>query len=350
MEPAQGGISLAVRVPRDKGEATRRRLRDLGLLRLDLRPQPDGPWLLVPVIERAREAFLGLEFTTGSFEPQAPPPPRYQELAQVPEELRPLLPTSFDVVGHIVVVKLPPELEPHAAAVGQALLAAHKGARTALLDRGVQGRERVRQVEVIAGEPDTVAEHVEHGVRLRADLATCYLSPRLATEHARVAEQVQAGEVVLDLFAGVGPFAVLIAKQGRAQRVYAVDINPDAVRYLEENARLNKVHDKVRAVLADADAFAPQLAGQCDRVILNLPHTADQHWEAALQACKPRAVLHHHKILPRDGVDAHAREMAERAGRAGWDARVLATREVRLYSPSQSHVAFDVEVRRKPTA
>lgn len=342
-------ISLAVRVPKDKGEATRQRLRDLGVLRLDLKPSTEGPWLLLPVQDRARDAFLGLDLTTSEFEAQEAPPPRYQELAQVPDEVRALLPTSFDVVGHAIVLKLPGELRPHAAEVGRALLAAHRQARTVLADHGVQGVARVRQVEVIAGEPDTVVEHVEHGLRYRVDLATCYFSPRLATERLRTAEQVQAGEVVLDMFAGVGPFAILVAKQGKASRVYAVDINPDAVRFLEENARRNKVQDKVRPVLADGAAFAPSLAGQCDRVIMNLPHTASQHWEAALQACKPQAVVHLHAIAERDALPALAASLQTRARAAGWEAKVRAQREVRLYSPSQAHFALDVEVRRKPT-
>lgn len=343
-------ISLAVRVPKDKGEATRQRLRELGVLRLDLKPSAEGPWLLLPVQDRARDAFLGLDLTTAEFEAQEAPPPRYQELAQVPDEVRSLLPTSFDVVGHAIVLKLPGELRPHAAEVGRALLAAHKGARTVLADHGVQGVARVRQVEVIAGEPATVVEHVEHGLRYRVDLATCYFSPRLATERLRTAEQVQAGEVVFDMFAGVGPFAILVAKLGKASRVYAVDINPDAVRFLEENARRNKVQDKVRAVLADADAFAATLHGQCDRVIMNLPHSADRHWEAALQACKPKAMVHYHCIRERAAIPAHARDLAARASAAGFEAKVVQQREVRLYSPTQSHVALDVEVRRKPTA
>jgi tRNA (guanine37-N1)-methyltransferase len=342
-------ISPAVRVPREHGEAQRQRLRELGMLRLDLKPLVEGPYLLIPVEEAAREAFLGLEFTTASFEPQTAPPPRYQAQAEVPEALRSLLPSSFDVVGSIIVTKLPQELEPHAAAVGRALLAAHKPARTVLLDRGVRGRERVRRVEVIAGEPNTVAEHVEHGARFRVDLATCYFSPRLATERARVAALVERGEVVLDMFAGVGPFAILAARAGKLARVYAVDINPDAVQRVEENARLNKCEDKVRAVLADADAFAATLRGQCDRVIMNLPHSADEHWEQALGACKPRAVVHYHRILERSKVDAHATDLRARASRAGCDATLRLQREVRLYSPSQSHYALDFVVEAKPT-
>jgi tRNA (guanine37-N1)-methyltransferase len=148
----------------------------------------------------------------------------------------------------------------------------------------------------------------------------------------------------------VGPFAILIARAGKALRVYAVDANPDAVKLIEQNAALNKVQDKVRPVLADADAFAASLRGQCDRVIMNLPQSAEEHWETALAACKAQAVVHYHRILDKGSEAAHAAGLVERARRAGFEARVVLQREVRAYSPGSNHVAMDFEVRRMPTA
>lgn len=339
--------SLAVRAPRREGEAVRRRLLSEGLLRRDLRPRVAGDALLLPVKEEARGAGLGLDLATADFEPQQGAPPRYRELAQVPERLRPLLPTSFDVVGSIIVVKLPKDLERYAREVGAALLAAHKAARTVLLDRGVEGEERVRRVEPIAGEPTTVTEHVEYGLRFRVDLARAYFSPRLAGEHHRVAGLVEPGEVLLDLFAGVGPFAIHAARTGKPRLCHAVDANPDAARLLEDNVHLNRVADRVRVIVGDADEAARGLAGQCDRVVMNLPQSAHGHWEAALAACKPEATIHYHRILGPKEVEAHATMLAERARRAGFEARLAGRREVRAYSPGRGHWALDVALRRR---
>lgn len=344
MERAE--VSLAVRVPRERGEEVRQRLRGMGLLRPDLQPLQEGASLLLPVQAEARDALLGFPLTTAEFEAQQGKQAPYQELARLPPALKALLPSSFDVVGDIVVVRLPAELRPHAGEVGRALLEAHTGCRTVLLDEGVHGPERIRRVRPVAGQPRTRTLHREHGLVLEVDLAASYFSPRLATEHARVAEQVRQGEVVLDMFAGVGPFALLIAKLGKAQRVYAVDVNPDAVQAIEANARRNKLHDRVRAVLADADRFAQSVAGQCDRVVMNLPHSAEAHWEQALLACKPRAVVHYHRILERGQEDAHLAALQQRALQAGWQAQPRERRVVRDYSPTQHHVAFDVEVTR----
>jgi len=342
--PAEAQRSLAVRVPRAEGEAARQRLRAAGLLRDDLRPARDGEALLLPVRREALGQHLPGPVEEASFVPQAPLRPRYQELVQVPAPLRPLLPTSFDVVGDILVVKLADELLPHGPEIGRALLAAHPQARTVLLDEGVRGRDRVRRVRALAGEDRTTAEHLEYGIRLKVDLARAYFSPRLAGEHHRVAEQVQEGEVVLDLFAGVGPFAIHAARTGNPRRVVAVDINPAAVQLISENAARNGVAGKVEAVCAEASEAARTLAGACDRVIMNLPHGADAFWEAALQACKPQATVHYHRILEREAVEPHVQGLLARAAAAGWDAREQARRVVRAYSPAMDHVAVDFQV------
>src|SRR3989449_9303177 len=82
-------------------------------------------------------------------------------------------------------------------------------------DHGVKAERRVRSIEVIAGERRTTTVHTEHGLRYRVDLAQAYFSPRLASERQRIAGLVLEGEVVADPFAGVGPFAILIAKRCR---------------------------------------------------------------------------------------------------------------------------------------
>ena len=92
------------------------------------------------------------------------------------------------------------------------------------------------------------------------------------------------GETVVDLFAGVGPFSVLIGKRNPNSKVYAVDLNPDAVELLKVNVRVNKVENRVFPILADArEIAATKLKGVADRVIMNLPETAIDFVDAACQ-------------------------------------------------------------------
>ena len=78
----------------------------------------------------------------------------------------------------------------------------------------------------------------------KLDVKKVYFSPRLATERKRVADLVSDGEEILDMFAGVGPFPFVIAKE-KSVDITAVDINEVAIQYLNENIKINKVKEKL---------------------------------------------------------------------------------------------------------
>src|SRR5439155_9072497 len=256
----------ALRVPLQDGERARRALLDEGALRHDLKVRREGGEILFPMHDAMPR--LGFPVATASFEEVEEDVRSYHKLLDgLPDAARALLPSSFDVIGHVLLVKLPDELRAHEKAVADALLRANgPRVRTVALDEGVGGELRVRKLRVLAGDADTRTEHVEHGVRVRVDPATCYFSPRLATERMRVARLVRPGERVVDLMAGVAPFALVIAKHSEAARVDAVDLNEAAVAFARENVKLNKVEGRVFPERADARAWSRDHAGVADRV------------------------------------------------------------------------------------
>ena len=114
-----------------------------------------------------------------------------------------------------------------------------------------------------------------------------------------MASLVQEGETVVDLFAGVGPFSILIAKKNPKVKVYAVDLNPEAVELLKVNVRVNRVENRVFPILGDARQItSTKLKGVADRVIMNLPETAIDFVDAACQAIKPEGgVIHFYAFV-----------------------------------------------------
>ncbi len=338
--------SPGIRVPLESGEDVRKRLLDEGALRTDLKVKRDGDSLLMPITDAMHAG--GFPVVTATFEAQTAPPRSYHDhLDAIPAHLRSYAPSAFDVLGHVAIVKIPDELAAHKADVGNAILQALKNVRTVCADGGVTGPFRVRDLTVIAGDPVTLTEHREHGLRYRVDPARAYFSPRLGTERARVASLVAEGEHVVDLFAGVGPWAIMIAKEGRAARVDAVDLNPEAVDLLRVNIELNRLGDAVVAHLADAHAFArdPAHARSADRVIMNVPHSAADFLEDALILIRARGgTIHHHAILGEGEIDAHVADLAERARLVGREIRLARRRIVRAYSPQESHFALDLRV------
>jgi tRNA (guanine37-N1)-methyltransferase len=323
-------------VTRGEGESARKKLSEAGLLRADLCIKSDEKSVFIPVLVGAPTGFPESE---EEFELAALKIKSYKELADVPDALKELLPSSFDIVGDVAVFKLPAELAPHAEAIGRALLAANKNIKSAALDEGVEGDFRIRRIRVVAGRVETRTAHKEYGVSLAVDPAKVYFSPRLAGERWRVAQLVEPGEGVLDMFAGVGPFSILIAKKGRPKSVRAIDLNECAVEMLRENAQANKVH--VDAHLGDARKLAPKL-GPADRVIMNLPHSAHEFLPTAMQAAAPGAWLHIYQVVGKGSEEGRARELEALApGTTCWSWKV-----VHPYSPGSAVIVYDLRTAR----
>ncbi len=259
----------------------------------------------------------------------------WREHADVPGEVREHLPRGYDVVGDIVIVRIPEEATAYLDEIGQALIQAVPPAEVAAVDRGVEGDLRTRKLQVIAGPDRLTTLQKENGCRLRVDLANAYFSPRLAHERARIADQVQPSERVLDMYAGVGPYAVLIANQGA--RVLGIDANPHAVGLARENAELNKVTDRIQLVIADASQLVPALTQRFDRIVMNLPHTGADHLGQALSALGEEGRIHLGCILEMDNHEPQARSIAEEHGLV-----LEQIVHVRNYNPALGHYTLDL--------
>lgn len=331
--------SWCVVVPRGEGEAVRHALKERGLLQKHLRPAEDDGRLCIPTVGRVD---LGWASEEREFEATFTPIRSYKDVVRVPDELRPQLPTSFDVVGDIAVVKIPEPLLPHRAEIGRAMLAWNRTLRVVARDRGVSGVFRVRDLEIVAGEPRTTTICTEFGLRYQVDVARAYFSPRLGSERLRVASQVRPGEAVADPFAGVGPYAILIAKRRNPKKVIAADANPAAVELLRRNAAGNRA-ERVEVREGDARIVLRESA-PLDRIILDLPHSAMDFLPDALAALAPRGTVHVYAILEDSERTARVRAIRSAVRDAGRRVARLATHVVRAYAPTQHHVAFDVTV------
>ena len=209
------------------------------------------------------------------------------------EEIKSLY-SSFDIIGNIAIIKIPDQLLAKKHVIGNAILSNIKHVRTVYMQTSaVKDRYRIRNLECIAGIDDPITMYKEHGCLFKVNVKTSYFSPRLSTERLRIAEQVKDGETIVNMFAGVGTFSIIIAKMKRC-KVYSIDINPEAHRYALENIRLNKVQDRVIALLGDArDIIRDRLANVADRVLMPLPEEAREFIDDALLALKDEGVIHY---------------------------------------------------------
>ncbi|HJX02336.1 MAG TPA: class I SAM-dependent methyltransferase family protein [Candidatus Bathyarchaeia archaeon] len=297
--------SLGIRTQKINGEPIIRIANQLEIIDRDLEIHKDEDFIYVPVARQPTNAELdifqeqaaNIEVSTYAFKERTKHSVTLAELLRdrLPPHLITALPHSADIVGDIAVIEIPQELESHKALIGEAVLKAYKNVKTVLAKAGaVSGVYRLREFEVIAGENRTETLHKEYECQYYVDVAKAYFSPRLSYEHNRVASLVKEDETVVDLFAGVGPFAVLIGKTHKTIKVYAVDVNPDAVKFLKRNTRLNRVENKVYPILGDARQIVEQrLSGVADRVIMNLPEKAIEFMDVACKALKPEGGVIH---------------------------------------------------------
>ena len=331
----------AIVVPRGRAEEIRRTLQSQGLLLKHLRIGHEDGTILLPVRKRVEIGFPAkeAEFDEGFVAVRS-----YKDVIEVPPAMRRSLPSSFDVVGDIAVIKIPEELREHRRAIGEAIRRWNPRIGVVLEDRGVKGERRIREIDVIAGERRTTTTHTEHGLRYRVDLSQAYFSPRLASERKRIADLIEEGETVADPFAGVGPYSILISKFRRPRDVHASDANPTAVELLRENVATNRA-DRVTVHEGDARAVLRQVA-PVDRIILDLPHSAMEFLADAFQALGTHGTVHLYGILEA-AEEGEKREKIESAARAaGVRVKNLSLRHVRAYSPAKYHTAFDVTVAR----
>ncbi|MDH7477795.1 MAG: class I SAM-dependent methyltransferase family protein [Candidatus Bathyarchaeota archaeon] len=259
------------------------------------------------------------------------------------------LPRAIDFVGDIAIIEIPPELEAYKALVGEAILKAHENVQTVLAKAGaVSGTYRLREFSVIAGKPKTETIHKEYGCQYYVDLAKAYFSPRLSYEHNRVASIVKDGETVIDMFSGVGPFAILIAKNHENVKVYAIDVNPYAIEFLQKNIRLNRVEGKVHPILGDAKQVVEEkLLGMADHVIMNLPEKALEFVDVACKALKPKGgVIHFYTFVnSSDSLENMKLKLigaVEKCGRRM--EKVLFSRFVRATAPYEWQAVIDAKI------
>ncbi len=330
--------SLAVAVPKGNAEAVRKELVAQGVLRKGVAIARDGDTVYLPVTTATiRHATLEHEFRDAFM-----PIRSYKDVARVPQYLQGSLPTSFDVVGDIAIFKIPDDLHEYEAEISEAILRANAGVRVVAADEGVKGPMRVRQLRVLAGPDRTETVYREFGLSYAVDVAKAYFSPRLGSERMRVAQLVGPGEVVVDMFSGVGPYAILIAKRRQPAVVHAFDANPDAFRYLEENVRRNRA-DRVRPRLGDGIALLA-VVDPPHRIILDYPRGPDPAYSAALMRILPGGTIHYYAILESVEREDRERALVDAAESIGREAKITAMREVHGWSPTQSLFVFDVHV------
>ncbi|CAK8694078.1 unnamed protein product [Clavelina lepadiformis] len=225
-------------------------------------------------------------------------------------------PAGFSTIGHIVHLNLREHQLPFKKIIGQVFLDKVVNARTVVHKiQNIDNEYRNLEMEVLAGEDNFITRVVEYNRIFEFDFSKVFWNPRLSTEHHRITGIISKKEIVFDVCAGVGPFAIPLARKGC--RVFANDLNLASVKWLEHNATLNKTKMKISNL--DGRAFIQnelkkflmnKQASTTDKVhiLMNLPGIAVEFLDAfpnllPFQESLPSVVVHVYLFCQKDDQD-----------------------------------------------
>lgn len=219
---------------------------------------------------------------------------------------------SFDVIGDIVVIRIPEPILYKKYEIGKKVLENIKSAKSVFLQTSpVKGKYRIRKLELLNGIDNTITEYHEHGCRFKVDIRKVYFSPRLSTERLRIANKVENNETVTNMFAGVGTFSIIIARMNKNCEVYSIDSNSVANTFCLINTKLNKVQHRVMPLCGDAKYIITKiLACKSNRVLMPLPEKSKEFVDPAVSALKKEGGVIHYFAH----VKAHNKENAVQQG------------------------------------
>lgn len=328
---------LAARVPSAKAEALRKYLQRKGLLSSKYRVFSGGEFIYFPLQQRTGESSdaelrrFGAKLVRRRLELQHEK--RAHALAQ-----------GYELYGSIAVIECEPS---EARSISRSLLRANKNVKTVLRKGGaVSGRYRTRKFLFVAGARNYIADYMENGCTFRFDIRKVFFSTKLGYERKRISEMVKEGEKVLVMFAGVGPYAIEIAKSHRSCKVVAIEYNSAACACMRKNIALNKTAN-VTAEQGDVSRFSRKYAGFADRIIMPLPKEAESYLPVALKMSKRKCTVHLYSFCESGKVTEQISRIRRfvMSRRRGF--RLLSHRSVRPYSASEIELVIDFAVEQK---
>ncbi|VVC03416.1 tRNA (guanine(37)-N1)-methyltransferase Trm5b [Candidatus Burarchaeum australiense] len=338
---------LCLAVEKKNAERARQLLIAQGALDLSREPASDSKSVYFPITKKI-SVSVG-KITSKKLESRKLKPHSLEEAlkGKLPASQLPLLPRAFDMIGQIAIIEIPPALAKKAKLIGKSLLLIHPNLTSVYAKAGKrEGKYRVRKLTLLAGERRTTTLHRENGCEFELDVAKAYFSPRLAHERQVIAALARPGEKILALFAGVGPFPIVLARHQPAVKIAAIELNPDAAKYLANNIRRNGLGGIIEPIQGDAHAIVrKRFKKWADRILMTYPAAACKFLGDAFYAAKPGCTIHFYCFAREERAFAEAEAIVQKAAaKAKRKIQIVGRRVVLPYAPRVVQVAIDFKV------
>ncbi len=284
-------------------------------------------------------------------------------LKKIPEKYVDLLPNSYDIIGKIAIIEFDQfsnildqgtiEIKKQ---IAKALIIVNRNIETVYEKVGqVSGEYRLRELKLLEGKQNSETTHKENGSKFKVDVTKTFFTPRLSFERNRLASlNFEKNEVLVDLFAGVGPFSIEIAKK-KNLRIYSFDSNIYAYNYMKENIALNHVADKVipnyldvRELLDPKNEIGNILQNSINRVIMNLPERSLDYIDVVCFLIKKEGgIIHNYQFSEKPSpVEKAINNLRISLKKANWEIdKLLFSKIVKSFSPKLDLIVLDVKIK-----
>lgn len=371
-----------IKVEKEKGEDLKRvinkQFKKQRIINSDYQIEYDGDYILFPIKTLTDEHFYELnkvlkdQFLIDIINKKGTSKGKKERTSledllkkKLPSDVLNIIPRSYDVIGNIAIVEFDRFSElsqkkstKYKSQVASAIIQLNKGLKSVYEKKSeIRGIYRLREFSILKGPDNPETIHKENKCLFKLDIKKMYFSPRLVYERNRIATgHFTENENIIDMFAGVGPFSIQIAKN-HPVNIHSFDINPAACKYLEENIRINNVNDKITAYnldvknLIDKESILGEtLKNSMDRVIMNLPEKAVNFFDVACFLLKESGGILHYYLFNEKSftIEQAIQSLEKKLDEENYHiVKILASRKVKGYSPKIDLLSLDLYLRSK---
>jgi len=341
-------MTYCLKISKEYGEYVLKILKKLGLVNSSYEIVREKEYILIPLAEpKIPSSLTNINSVIVKCSPKRRNYVRtYRDFLvnKLPQKVYEKLPSSYDIVGDVVLIRLNNIPEKYWREIGNALLKFHRGKKAAYAIVGeTSGKERVFPLKLIAGVHVEKTFYVEYGCKFIVYIGKVYINPSFSYEHKRISELVSDGEKVLDMFAGIGGFSIITAKYKNVE-VVALDINPYAIKSINESLKINRLKGIVMPIHAESSRSERLLNRKFSRVIMNLPSLSHMFIRNAVKLISDEGGIIHYYRFSQTSTEPLHELISEVAKYGRRIVKILGVRRVIEVSPTKKLYVVDAYV------
>ncbi|MFX0025404.1 MAG: class I SAM-dependent methyltransferase family protein [Candidatus Hermodarchaeota archaeon] len=269
------------------------------------------------------------------------------------EEQLSLLPRGFQILGKVMILKLNSKIVKKKFLIGEKCLKLFPNFKSVYLNLGkvVGTFRKPEKIELIAGEDNPIVEHKEHDVIYQFDITKIMFSKGNVNERKYLATLVRDGEIIVDMFAGIGYFSLPIARHANPARIYSIELNPESYNYLVKNIKLNHLEDVIIPIHGNCKEEVIKLSKsgiEADRVIMGVFPAPKEYIKEALTLLKENSTIYHYEgVVESENYLSLFQEFKDIADIEKIKCEILSKRYVKSYGPNLFHTVIDILASKK---